>query len=294
MIAVFILYALRASTFSVGKVLLSYSSPLFLIGARMILAGTIFTTGIFLFSKKVEIRKNDVWLFWVLSLIHILVPYTTEFWALQFLSPCESCLFYNLSPFFSALFSYFIFEEEMTWKKWIGFLIGLGGMMYFMGVSNLFCMGASAVTNGVMLISVITSSFAWIMIRLLVKNRGYSIFLINAITMLFGGMSSLGLSYLAESDFGVVHGSVSHFLILLGIMIFVANGLFYNLYGYLLRFYTATMLSFVGFTTPLFAAFFEWIIFGTQIPTHFFASVAIVSVGIILFYSEELKQEYIS
>jgi drug/metabolite transporter (DMT)-like permease len=84
-----------------------------------------------------------------------------------------------------------------------------------------------------------------------------------------------------------------HIIGLLGSMILIANIIFYNLYGYLLKKYTATFLSFVGFVTPLFAAFFEWFFFGTMVPHEFFLTVCIVGAGIFIFYQEELKQGYI-
>jgi drug/metabolite transporter (DMT)-like permease len=76
-------------------------------------------------------------------------------------------------------------------------------------------------------------------------------------------------------------------------MIFIANILFYNLYGYLLKRYTATFLSFAGFVTPLFAAYFEWLFFGALMPIEFFITIIIVGFGIYLFYQEELNQGYI-
>ena len=41
MIWVFVLYALFASVFTIGKTALEYTEPLFLVGSRMALAGVI-------------------------------------------------------------------------------------------------------------------------------------------------------------------------------------------------------------------------------------------------------------
>jgi len=291
MFLVIALYALLASTFSIGKMLLQFTTPLFLIAIRMILAGIILLVVSLIKGGKITIKKQDVGFFWLASIIHILIPYATEFWALQYLSPSQSCLFYNLTPFFTALFSYIIFHEVITFKKWIGFAIGLSGIMYFVQMPGAYDFQFSLV-NFMMIISVMTSSLGWILIRILVKHRGYSPLYVNGITMLLGGVGSIALSYYYEPQGMLDYQSVPTFLGMLLLMILIANIIFYNLYGYLLRTYSATFLSFAGFITPLFAAFFEWIIFGTAIPAHFFICLGIVSFGIIIFYHEELHQMY--
>jgi drug/metabolite transporter (DMT)-like permease len=63
----------------------------------------------------------------------------------------------------------------------------------------------------------------------------------------------------------------------------------YNLYGYLLRRFSATFMSFAGLTTPLFTALFGWIFLGEVASPAFYLSFSILSVGLLLFYQEELK-----
>jgi drug/metabolite transporter (DMT)-like permease len=74
-------------------------------------------------------------------------------------------------------------------------------------------------------------------------------------------------------------------------MIIIANIIFYNLYGYLLHFYSATWLSFVGFITPLFAALYGWLFLNETIGWAYFISIFIVFWGLYLFYQDELKKK---
>lgn len=295
MYLVFFMYALLASTFSIGKFLVQMLPPIFLIAVRMIIAGTILSTAwYFLFKEKNKfIRHSDVWLLGVVILFHILLPFTSEYIALQYISPSAACLMYNLSPFLSALFSYFIFQELMTPKKWIGFGIGILGILFYLQSQSCIDLGLSW-ANGLMLISVITSSLGWIFVRILVKNRGYSTLLINGISMFIGGWIALPISCYIEETITMSVIDIPHVIFLMTLMILIANILFYNLYGYLLTKYTATFLSFVGFVTPLFAAFFEWVFFGRVVSHEFFVTVFIIGIGIFIFYQEELKQGYIA
>ena len=180
----------------------------------------------------------------------------------------------------------------MTFRKWVGFFIGFCGILLYLQSQCCIDLGLS-LPNLYMLISVVTASLGWIFVRILVKNKGYSTLLVNGISMFVAGWIALPLSVSYEGVMHVHHVDISHIVTLLAIMIFIANILFYNLYGYLLTKYTATFLSFVGFITPLFAAFFEWIFFGTVVPNEFFVTICIVGGGIFIFYQEELKQGYI-
>jgi drug/metabolite transporter (DMT)-like permease len=293
MYLVFFLYALLASTFSIGKVLVHLLPPIFLIAIRMIIAGTILSVAWYLFDRKVAIKARDWWLFIIVILFHILLPFTSEYIALQYISPSSACLMYNLSPFLSAIFSYFIFNEIMTPKKWVGFSIGIAGILFYLQSQCCVDFGFTW-PNLLMFVSVVTSCLGWIFVRILVKNKGYSTLLVNGLSMFIGGWIALPISRYFEGVMTVDVIHIPHIIGLLALMILIANILFYNLYGYLLKKYTATFLSFAGFVTPLFAAFFEWIFFGVIVPHEFFLTVLIVGAGIFLFYQEELQQGYIA
>ena len=54
-----------------------------------------------------------------------------------------------------------------------------------------------------------------------------------------------------------------------------------------------TILSFFGFFIPLFAAFFGWLWLGEEVSCAFYTTVGLVTIGLYLFYQEELKQGYV-
>jgi drug/metabolite transporter (DMT)-like permease len=77
-------------------------------------------------------------------------------------------------------------------------------------------------------------------------------------------------------------------------MTFISNIVCYNVYGYLLKKYTATFLSFVGLLSPFFASLSEWV-FLKQTPSWgILSSSLIVVFGLWIVYKEELKQGYIN
>src|SRR5262245_58355366 len=132
-----LLYALFAGTFSLGKVLLAYSPPIFLVGVRMFIAGLLLLTYQtvsgslrFTFSKKHLLYYAQIILFTTY------LPYIFRFFALQSMTSAKACLLYNLSPFVSYILSYFLFAEKVTYKKVIGLIIGFIGFVPSLFVST--------------------------------------------------------------------------------------------------------------------------------------------------------------
>ena len=74
-------------------------------------------------------------------------------------------------------------------------------------------------------------------------------------------------------------------------MVFVSNILCHNIYAGLLRKYSATFMSFTSFLSPLCAALYGWAFFQETISWHFYLSIAIVLIGLYVFYQDELKNK---
>lgn len=297
MILIVFLYALCASTFTICKALLDYVKPFFFIGIRMLVAGGLLLAYSYWKNRSVfSIAKKDRWLFAQIILFHVYFAYILDLWSLQYITSSKSSFLYNLSPFLAALFSYFYFSEKMTIKKWIGLLIGFSGFLpemllkgtsaslndsFFLSIPELVLLGA--VTSGV---------YGWITLRKLVKDGEYSPTMVNGIGMVGGGILALVTSFFVEGWAVSPIFEFWPFVKLTALIIVVGNILFYNFYGFLLRRYTATFLSFAGFTTPLFAALFGWLFLGELVNWTFFLSIFVVCIGLYIFYQEELKQGY--
>lgn len=102
MVLVFIMYFLFASTFTLGKAVLSYTTPLFFIALRMITAGVMLLGYYWITHKKITIVRKDYSLLARIVIFHIFCAYSLEFWALQYITSSKACLLYNLSPFITA------------------------------------------------------------------------------------------------------------------------------------------------------------------------------------------------
>lgn len=316
MILILILYMLLASTFTLGKAALDYAAPIFFIGLRMSIAGIVLLGYLYFFNRKSwKFSLKDIRSFVYITLFHIYLSYTLEFWALQYVASAKACFLYNLSPFITVLFSYFMFSEKMTRRKWLGLTIGFLGFLPVLiadapaenSVGSFFFLSLPELC---LLASAICAVVGWVTMKQLVSEKQYSPIMINGIGMFFGGIAALATSFLLEGKPALKFppGCTKCFIgsaflskeflysyaggiFMLGIytviLILIANIIFYNLYGFLLKKYSATFMSFVGFTCPLFAALFGWLFRGEAVSWPFFISVFIVFWGLYLFYNEE-------
>jgi len=219
---------------------------------------------------------------------------------LQHLSSSKTCFIYSLSPFLAALFSYLHFKEKMNRRKWIGMGIGLLGCVpvFLTQTGSEGSMGGFLFFTWpeiAMLGAVVCSVYGWVLLRVIVKDKNIPITLANGLSMLMGGALALIHSFFIDSysPLPVAMENIAPFIKGTLAMTFISNIVCYNLYGYLLKRFTATFLSFMGLLSPVFASLTGWLLLGEIPSMTIFASTAIVSTGLWIVYKAELKQGYI-
>ncbi|MGB8367173.1 MAG: DMT family transporter [Candidatus Babeliales bacterium] len=313
LILVFLLYIFFASTFTFSKAVLVYGKPIFFIAIRMISAGIILLLYDYFFSScQPKLTRRSKGLLIQFALFAIYFAFVLEFIGLVHVTSAKACLLYNLSPFITALFSYFIFKERLTKIQWFGLFIGFVGFLPVLVVQQPFETLVDhflSLPELLVICSTIAASYGWIVLKELTSN-GYSATFVNGVGMLGGGLLALVTSFIWEKAPRILEGNTDFILkifpevsskivgfLMFGwytlLLILVGNIISYNLYGYLLNRYSATFLSFAGFITPLFAALFGWFFLHEQITWHFFATIIIVFFGLYLFFKEELAKKII-
>ncbi|MCH9631920.1 MAG: S-adenosylmethionine/S-adenosylhomocysteine transporter [Chlamydiae bacterium] len=296
MYLVFALYALFASVFTIGKVALASASPFFIVGSRMALAGSAMVIFQLIKDKKAFKMTFQSWVSVCLfALLGIYITNVCEFWSLQFLTSSKTCFLYSAIPFVSAFFSYLILKETMTRKKWWGLCIGLVGIIPIMlSGSSLSQLGGLFIFSWpeiVMMIAIITSALGWIYLRKTVAHETINLFVANGLGMLIGGIVTLGHSYFVEVWSPVPVMNWAGFIKSGIALLIVSNLLAYNLYGFLLKRYSATFMSFAGLSTPFFASLFGWVFLREVVPWPLWVGLGILSIGLVLFHQEEIKSK---
>ncbi|MFI5332808.1 MAG: DMT family transporter [Candidatus Babeliales bacterium] len=311
MFLVIVLYMLMASTFTFAKAALFYAPPILFIGVRMTLAGIMLLSYLWFRSpSQLHIERKHWHLIAQIILFHIYGAYIFEFVGLRFVSSSKACLLYNLMPFITALFSYLLLGTRLTRTQMIALCIGFLGfipMMFSTSAQEISGGSLLGISTGELLIigSVCCAVQGWMVMKILVRS-GYSPITINGMGMLVGGVLALITSLLVEGMPHLVQqqGELTFPLhtwlaqyngsplfmcaVYTVLLIIIANIIAYNLYGYLLRTYSATFMSFAGFTAPLFAVVYGWLLLGETVTAWFFVSLIIVFYALYLFYQDEL------
>jgi drug/metabolite transporter (DMT)-like permease len=293
MVFLVILYALSASSYTIGRAIFLYAEPCFFLGIRFLITGLgLLAYAWYKNNKTLIIHKKDYSRFAAIIGVHIFVAFFAELFALRDMSSFKAAFLVNISPFISVLLSYVHFGERLTSRKWLGLCIGFLGFLPELITHPPAEVGGFlflSLAEILMFISVAATVYGWIIMRSLVQD-GYSPMLVNGVGMFGGSFLSFGMSFLMQENWNPVPVSAWWPFIYLTALIVILNDVaFYNMYGALLKTYTATFMAFAGFLCPLIAALFGWIFLGEEVTWQFFISLAIVFVGLSIYYDEEIS-----
>ena len=293
MFFVILLYALFASLFPLSKIGLQCSEPFFFIGVRMTFAGLLLLTYQVVRYRKFSIEKQHLLLFVLLAMVNIFMTNAAEIWSIDHSESSKMCLIYSLSPFISALVAYLLLKETLTKYQWLGLCIGFLGLIpiTFKRTSLEVAAGQLWLLSNVELIglcAVLCSVFGWILLKKIVQKPQYTPVIANGFSMTLGGLLMLVFSYYRHETWNPIPVTdILPFVSVTLTMCLISNLICYNLYGYLLKRYSATLMSFAGLVTPIFAVIFGWLYLDEPITWHLGAAVSFFGLGLYLFHREE-------
>jgi len=295
---VILLFAMFASLFTLSKSALEFSEPFFLIGSRMTFAGLILLVHQGIFNRQAfKIKFSQFLPLVTLGLVSIYITNIAEIWGIQYMSSAKACLIYSLSPFLAALVAFWVLKEKLSSKKWLGLFIGFIGLVPILYAQSspselakdllIFSWSEMA-----MIVAVIASVYGWILLKKIINQYRFTPIMANGVSMLIGGVLALFHSYLSGESwtpFPIVENKMMSFIEVTVWMTLISNVICYNLYGYLLKRFSATFMSLAGLVTPLFASLFGWYFLDEVITWHFYASMILFSIGLTIFYHEEIR-----
>lgn len=294
MILIFFLQALWASSIPISKVLLGLMTPIFLAGIRMFIGGALLLGYYYFYMReKFTLTKSHWRSYLQIIFFGIYVKYVLRYWGLSHLPASKMAFLTNATPFLVALFSYFLLKETLSRIQWLGLAIGFVGLTPVLmaksssiplwGYFNFISLPELAI-----LMECAAHGYALVLMRNMVKNLGYSSGMANGIRMFGGGVMALGTAYFVEGTAPLGCCDPLPFIGWLTILIIVSNVICNNFYVYLMKYYTATFLSFTDFLSPIFVGIYGWFFLHETITWHYFASGSIVFAGLYLFYQHEL------
>lgn len=284
------MYTFFGLSFVIGKETLKVVPPFYLTGVRM-----LFASGIILLLQLLVDRKKFYWPkgMWLeiamLSIFNIFFTNVLEFWGLQYMSCYKTCYIYSLSPFLAAIISFIFLKEKLGWMKIFGLVVAFLGfaplLIYKEGGKGSFYISQA---EWALLGAAIATVIGWVFMRKICYQKKYPPLMANGISMLIGGLLCFIPTMMFET---IAPAPVSNWpLFIKGVVVMalINNVIGYNLYAYLVKKFTVTLMTFIGFITPLVTALLGWIFLKEPVTMLFFISYGIVLVGFFFFTREEV------
>jgi len=294
-----IIYAVYATSFTMSKAMLTHMPPMLYVGLRTVISGsiltgyTIYQTG---WQRITSTIKSNLRLLLEATVTQIYIPYILSFIALSQVTSIEASLIYNISPCMSALFSYALFHEKLRPMKFAGLTLSMCALMplfYYRFTETSQGIGSSVNALLLLVISVSSTAYGWILYGLLRNTYQCHASFVSSFSLLVGSVAILLTSYISESwGFGAILTSWETVVPLFATLAFAVDLIFTNIYGYLLSFYTATFMSLLGVTVPVFTSLFSWLFLNETMPQGFLPSCVIMALGLGIFYYGEARDQH--
>ncbi|KON67798.1 membrane protein [Peribacillus butanolivorans] len=263
---------LMGSSFSVGKIGLSYSSPLLLAALRFTLAGLLMVVIVIALKRPHPESKRN----WIKMLI--IGTFQTAgvmgciFLSLRTITASESSILTFTNPLLVVLFGTVFLQTRYKLYQWIGVLLGLVGVSITMGTQIEFKIG--------ILFGILSAVF-WAISTLLVKKWGlfFDTWVLSAYQMFFGGLLLLLSSFILEKPVFILNGNSLFILLWLSIMSSIVQ---FAVWYYLLQKGDPGKTSAFLFLAPFFGVLSGWLLLGETLYPSIIVGGLFIIIGVYL------------
>ena len=208
---IFFGFALLASAISVNKIILGTLPPTFFVGLRMLLGGAILYSLNYRSSHRLKFSyfKQDWLLLLWIAVCTTLIPSILKAFGLQNLISSKAAFIGALDPFVTAIYSYILWREVLSKKKFIGIMLGFIGALVLCFSHTpiedtfynllIFSLPELAAFGAVAL-----GRYGWMCAQVTMKRDRYTPPELNGLMMLISGIIALSASYFID-DIGFSH-----------------------------------------------------------------------------------------
>ena len=263
---------LMGSSFAVGKIGLTYSSPLLLAGLRFTIAGFIMAVIVIALKRPHPASKGN----WIKMLI--IGAFQTAgvmgciFLSLRTITASESSILTFTNPLLVVVFGSIFLQTRYKFYQWIGVLLGIVGVSIAVGAQIELKIGT--------LFGILSAVF-WAMSTLLVKKWGplFNTWVLSAYQMLFGGLLLLLGGFIFEKPVFILNGNSLFILLWLSIMSSIVQ---FAVWYYLLQKGDPGKTSAYLFLAPFFGVLSGWLLLGETLYPSIIVGGLFIIIGIYL------------
>jgi drug/metabolite transporter (DMT)-like permease len=268
---------LWASAFSVAKLAIADCPPLIVLTARFLLAGVVILGAAALFGVRLRLGRRELLLFALLGIANQAVYLGLSYVGIRSTSSGLAALVISANPVLTAVLAVAFLNEQMTWRKAMGLLLGLGGVAFV--VESRMAGGIDHPVGIALLLAALVSLVAGtILYKKLAPSGG--LWVGNGVQSLTAGLATLPFAFAFENV-----GDIVPSWRLAASLAYLA--LFVSIFAYLLWFHLlnvsgATAASSYHFMMPPLGMLFGWLLLGEQVALTDLIGIVPVALGIYL------------
>lgn len=162
---------LWGSSFLYAEILLRYLNPLMIVFLRVSLAGLILFLLCLVKRTPLKLTGNDVFNITVMGALNNVIPFSLIVWGQQTTTGGLASIINASTAFFSILLAaLFIPQEQLTWNRVGGVLIGVIGVAIAVGPGNILQFSGNDIGKYMILLATISYAFAGVWAKLRMFN----------------------------------------------------------------------------------------------------------------------------
>jgi drug/metabolite transporter (DMT)-like permease len=301
MIGLIIGFILMGSAISANKIVMGVLPSTLFTGIRMFVAGLILLIMVGRNNHRFswEYLKEDLFSLFMVGFCTTYVTSLLKAWALQNLLSSKAAFIAALDPFVAALYAYLLWNEKLSYKKWMGLGIGFFGVILLLHVD----LGIEQFQRTLLSVSLpecaafaamAVGRYGWILAAQFLKKGRYTSMELNGISMTSSGLIALLTACCIDPIQTSLIAINCKTACAMLYSILIGNVISYNIYGYFLKKYSVTMVSLFGFIIPLTVAIIGFFLLHEELTLRFVLAATIIFIGLTLFYAEEIKKDFLS
>jgi drug/metabolite transporter (DMT)-like permease len=268
---------LWASAFAVAKLAIADCPPLLVLTARFLLAGAFIMGAAAIYGVPLNLSRRDVLIFAMLGIANQAVYLGLSYVGIRSISSGLAALVISGNPVLTAVVAAALLNEQMTWRKAAGLLLGVGGVAFV--VESRLAGGVEHPVGIAFTIAALVSLVAGtILFKRFAPTGG--LWIGNGVQSLSAGFAILPFAFTFESA-----GDIVLSWRLIASLVYLA--LFVSVFAYLLWFHLlrvsgATVASSYHFMMPPLGMLFGWLLLGEHVALTDLAGIVPVAIGIYL------------
>ena len=263
--------------FVAGKIGVTYCPPLILLTARFSLAGVLILGISVLRRDSWSLSWRDTLVFALLGVANNALYLGLGYTGLKTVSAGLGGLIVSANPVFTAVFAALLLNEQLTWRKIAGLLLGIVGVG--MIVWHRMAVGTDSLHGILFTLASLASIVLGTILFKLLAPKG-SLWIGNGVQNLAAGLVLVPFAF-TPADVGDIVPSAR----LLGAFAFLTLGgsiLAYLLWFHLLKVCGATAASAYHFLMPPLGMLFAWTVLGEHVEIRDLVGIVPVALGIYL------------